>query len=101
MIMSINSKKLFCFVLLNFFISFSTVLFIKYCSRYLDGILHYMGLYLHAPSFFILVVILGPNNAVHFTRQITYDIVSFMFFSFVIAIAQIIYIKIKDLRIIE
>jgi len=96
---SVNSRLLLRYALLNVAISSALVLLIYCTGGYIEGILHYIGFVLGAPGFFILFFVVGPNNAVHFTGYTTYLFVDFMFYSFVIAIVQVVCIKIKLNRI--
>lgn len=81
--------------MINLCTSALLVLLIWYTSKFLEGILHYIRLILGAPSFFILLFLKGPTNVMHFTSENTFRLVSFIFYSLVIALVQIIILKKK------
>ncbi len=74
------------------------VLLMWYSGRFIKGILDYIGIVLYAPSFLIVALLQGMNTAMHFTTYRTYLIVSFIFYSLVIATAQWIFYKRKKKR---
>lgn len=92
---SVNKRRLLSCVLYNIVISSAIVIFIKYTGGHIEGFLHNLNVVLETPSFYILVFVLGPNNAVHFTKYSTYLLLDFVFYLLVIAVVQVIYFKIK------
>jgi hypothetical protein len=93
MIGPISKKTLFAYVMINLGTSAIFVLLIWYTSRFLEGTLHYIQLILGAPSYFILLLLKGPTNVMHFTSENTFRLVSFVFYSFVVGLIQIIILK--------
>ncbi len=72
------------------------VLILWYTGRFIEGILFYIGLILYSPGFIILSAIGGPNYAMHFAREITFRLVSFIFYSLLIAIIQVFIYKRRE-----
>ncbi len=95
MIGPLSKKTLITYIIINLSASAILVLLIWYTSRFLEGTLHYIRLILGAPSFFILFFLKGPTNAMHFTSETTFRLVSFVFYSLIIALIQIIILKKK------
>lgn len=94
----IDKRLLLRYILINITISSFLVLLLWYTARFLAGPLFYVKLVLYLPSFYILVFLRGVNNAVHFTTENTYRIVSFIFYLSVIALIQVIIFKIRKKR---
>ena len=90
---SISNKQLIYHVIINLFASSVLVFCEWYTARFLEGILHYIGVILFAPSFFILFLLKGPTDAMHFTSDKIFHLVSFISYSLIIAIIQIIIFK--------
>jgi membrane-bound ClpP family serine protease len=81
------------YALINFFLSSSIVFIVWYTARFRTGILHFLGLILYAPGFYILFLTTGPNYAMHFATENTFRFVSFIFYSLLIGLIQIIIYK--------
>jgi hypothetical protein len=95
----ISNKQLICQVIINLFAS-SVLVFIEwYTARFLEGILHYIGVILFAPSFFILFLLKGPTDAMHFTGDKVFHLVSFISYSLIIAVIQTIIFKLKRKKV--
>lgn len=93
MTMPLDKRKLLRYVAINFVFSLSIVLFLWYTGRFVKGILFYVGLFLDMPAFIIISFIGGINNAMHFTPENIYRVVSFIFYSLLIALIQIFIYK--------
>ncbi len=86
----IDSRLLFRYIIINITASSLLVLLLWYTGRFIEGILYKIGLVLYLPSFYILVLIQGLNETMHFTSDNTELFVSFIFYSAVIALIQIL-----------
>ena len=86
----LNKTLLLSYIFSNLGMSLFFVLLQWYTARFLEGPLHYVNLLLYLPSFYILVLIKGVNETLHFTTYRTELIVSYTFYAFVIAIFQMI-----------
>ena len=94
----IDKSLLFRYIMINLVASSLIALVLWYTGRFIEGICFSIKLILGAPSFFIVALLTGMNNAMHFTTQNTYRIVSFIFYSAVIALIQLIIYKQKRER---
>jgi hypothetical protein len=95
MIKSISNKTLFFYVIINFAISSALTILMWYTGKFLEGVMHYIAYVLFLPSFFIISLFKGVNATMHFTRYRTFLFVSFVFYSFVAAVIQLIILKCK------
>jgi hypothetical protein len=94
----IDKRLMFRYIIINIIASTFLVLLLWYTGGVLKGILYYMNLVLYLPSFFILVLLKGLNETLHFTTYNTELMVSFIFYSLVIALIQIFIYKRKKKR---
>jgi len=85
----LNKRKLFKYIIVNLTISSLIIFILWYTGRFIEGILFYIGLVLDLPAFIIIAFIEGTNNAMHFTSENIYRVVSFIFYSFLIALIQL------------
>lgn len=92
---SISNKILFWHTIINLFLSLALTFLMWYPVRSFGIILNYIGYVLFIPSFYIISLFKGVNAAMHFTRDRTYLLVSFIFYSLVIALIQVIILKKK------
>ncbi len=70
-----------------------------FISKYfVKGLLNYVGYILFLPSFLIVSLFRSVNDALHYTTKETFLLVSFIFYSLVIAIVQRILYKRKKKR---
>lgn len=92
---SISRKLLLRYILFNIAASAFLLLILWYTGRFTEGILDKIGIVLYLPSFYILVLFQGLNETMHFTTYNTELIVSFIFYSAVIALIQIVIYKIR------
>jgi hypothetical protein len=95
----IDKRLLMRYILINIAASSSLVLILWYTGRFIEGVLFKIGLVLYLPSFYILVFLKGLNETLHFTTDTTELIVSFIFYSILIALIQLIIYKIRKKRI--
>jgi hypothetical protein len=93
MMKPIDKRLLIRYILINIAASSSLVLILWYTGRFIEGILYKIGLVLYLPSFYILVLLKGLNETMHFTTDSTELFVSFIFYSLLIAVIQIIIYK--------
>lgn len=87
--------KKILFLIIN---SLAGSLILTFLIRYtnsLKGPLNYIGYVLFLPSYLIISLFKGVNEAMHFTRYSTFLWVSFIFYSFFIALIQLIILKMK------
>lgn len=94
----IDKRILFRYIIINVALSSVLVLLMWYTGGFIKGILSYIGLVLSTPSFLILALLKGITNAMHFTTYRTFLIVSFLFYSAVITLIQIIILRWKKKR---
>lgn len=90
--------KKILFLIIN---SLAGSLILTFLIRYtnsLKGSLNYIGYVLFLPSYLIISLFKGVNEAMHFTRYSTFLWVSFIFYSFVIVLIQIIIFNKKKFR---
>lgn len=88
----LTSRRLINHIALNLLIS-GLLLSIKWnLDKYNEGILFYFKLILAAPSFFIIMLIMGPNYAMHFTIYKLELSVSFGLYSIMVGIMQLLYL---------
>lgn len=92
---SISNNLLFCYVIINFSISSTLTFLMWYTGKFLEGVLHYIGYILFLPSFQIISLFRGVNATMHYTHYQTFLIVSFIFYSLVIALIQAIILRRK------
>lgn len=87
--MALISKTLLIrHVVVNILISSLILLVIWYSSPFIAGPWFTVKLVLDAPAFIILALLKGMNEAMHFTTEAIYRVVSFIFYSTVIALIQ-------------
>jgi len=91
----IDKRLLVRYVLCNLSASSFLVLLMWYTGRVMKGIWDVVGIVLYAPSFIILSILRGMNEALHFTTYNMFLAVSFIFYSAVIALIQIFIYKRK------
>jgi len=94
----INKGLLLRYIIVNLVISSLILLAIWYSGPFIRGPWFTIKLYLDAPAFIILSIVGGINYAMHFARESTFRLVSFIFYSLGIAIAQWILYKRKKKR---
>jgi len=88
--MTASNKRVFVrYLIINLLLSSLLFSLMTYTGRYYKGLLSYISMALLAPSFFILAIFKGVNDAMHFTAERTYDIVSFISYLVIIAIVQV------------
>ncbi len=95
---SISRKLLLRYILFNIAASAFLLLILWYTGRFTEGILDKIGLVLYLPSFYILVLFQGLNETMHFTDYSTELLVSYFFYSSVIALIEVIIYKLKKRR---
>jgi hypothetical protein len=88
-----DKKRLFRYIIVNLTISLAIVLVLWWTGGFIEGIWFYVQVILITPSFIILSLIGGINYAMHFAREITFRVVSFIFYSAVIALIQMFIYK--------
>lgn len=93
-----KNKILLWGIIINLSSSFLIVVLIWYTGRFLQGLLYHIGLVLWAPSFFVIFLLKGPTNAMHFTRDTTFLLVSFISYVIIIALIETIVFKWKKRR---
>jgi hypothetical protein len=93
--MKIPDNKLFYYIVINLLLTSTLVLLQWYTGGFIEGIRGFIGRILFTPSFFILFLLIGPTKAMHFTTYSSYLVVSFVFYSVVIALIQTIIYKRK------
>lgn len=92
-------KRLFWkYVLLNLGLASLLVFLMDYLVLFRKGLLSYIGFILNAPSYLILFIIIGPTNTLHFISDRTFLIVSFIFYSVLIALIQVFVYRRKRKR---
>lgn len=91
--MRIDRKRIFLYVITNLSMSLILSILRDYLGLYREGILHFLGLILFAPAFYVLFLLSGPTYAMHFATENTFRIVSFIFYSAVIALIQFVIFK--------
>lgn len=87
--MKATNKKLLFYIAINFLLTSALVLLQWYTGGFLEGFRASVGRVLFTPGFLILFFLIGPTKAMHFTTYNTYLVVSFIFYSTVIALIQI------------
>jgi hypothetical protein len=93
------NNRIFLFILINLSTTTVFVFFMWFISKYFaKGLLNYVGYILFLPSFLIVSLFGNINVALHYTTKETFLLVSFIFYSLVIAIAQWILYKKKKKR---
>lgn len=85
-------------VMFNIAVSAVLVLLMWLTGSYIKGPISYIGLVLYAPSFIIISLLKGTNVALHFTTYWANLIVSFLFYSVIIALIQWFVYKRKKKR---
>ena len=93
--MKVSNRKLLYYGVINLSVTSVLVLILWYTGGFLVGIRAFVGRTLFTPSFFILFLLLGPTKAMHFTTYNTYLVVSFIFYSALIALIQVFIYKRK------
>ncbi len=94
----IDKRLLFWYIVINLAISSLIVMVLWYTGRFIEGIGFSIKLILRAPSFIILSIVGGINYAMHFARENTFRLVSFIFYSLLIAIIQVFIYKRREKR---
>jgi len=94
----INKKLLLIYLLLNLVITSLIVFLADYLILFRTGILSHIRFILNAPSYIILFIIRGVSDTLHFTSDRIFLIVSFIFYSIVIALIQIFIYKWRKKR---
>lgn len=86
-----SANKMFVarYVVTNFVLTSLILLIMLYVGGSIEGVKFYVKFILRAPSFFTLVLLRGFNDTLHFTAENTFRIVSFIFYSLVIALIQL------------
>lgn len=83
-------------IVINLLLTSSIMSALWYTGPAIEGIKFKIKLILSAPSFFIVLLTRGPNNAMHFTSEIIFDVISFIFYSGLIGAAQLlVYVRSK------
>jgi hypothetical protein len=91
----LDKRLLFRYIIINIIASSSLVFLLWYTGKFVTGILSYVKLVLYIPSFFILVFLKGLNETMHFTTYKVELLVSFIFYSLVIALIQVLIYKMR------
>jgi len=94
----INKGLLLRYIIINLVITSLILLAIWYSGPFIKGPWFIIKLYLDAPAFIILSIVGGINYAMHFASESIFRLVSFIFYSLVIATAQWILYKRKKKR---
>ena len=94
----INKGLLLRYIITNLVISSLILLAIWYSGPFIEGPWFSVKLYLDAPAFIIIALLTGVNSALHFTTENTYRVVSFIFYSAIIAIIQVFIYKRREKR---
>lgn len=83
-------------IIINLSLSSVIVFFIWFLSGLgVRGLLFYLLAIMYMPSFLIVSLFKGPNYAMHFASFNTFIVVSFIFYSLLIALIQVIVYKLK------
>ncbi|MCL4476729.1 MAG: hypothetical protein M1508_10965 [Nitrospirae bacterium] len=86
-------------IVINLAITSILVFFIYFLSGpYVKGLLFHIGAILSMPSFLIISLFIGAWEAMHFVPFILDKLVSFIFYSAVIALIQVIVFKWRKKR---
>ncbi len=88
--MKVTNKRLLHYAAINLLLTAALVLLQWYTGGFLEGFRASIGRVLFTPGFFILFLLLGPTKAMHFATYNTYLVVSFIFYSAVIALIQVL-----------
>jgi hypothetical protein len=91
----IDKDRLLRYIITNIVISSLIFLVKLYSGPFIEGPWFTVKLFLDAPAFIIIALLKGVNSALHFTTENLYRIVSFIFYSTVIAMIQILIYKNK------
>jgi len=91
--MSTNKRLFLRYPIVNLLLSSLLFFMLVYTDKYYKGFFFYVKFVLYTPSFIILAILKGLNEAMHFTTERTYYIVSFISYSAVIAMVQVLIYK--------
>ena len=93
------NNRIFPFVFINLSTTTVFVFLMWFISKYfVKGLLNSVGYILFLPSFLMISLFRNVNVALHYTTRETFLLVSFIFYSLVIATAQWILYKRKKKR---
>ncbi len=88
-----NKGPLLKYLLINIVATSFIVFLADYLLLFRTGVLSQIRFLLNAPSYIILFILQGVSDTLHFTSDRSFLIVSFIFYSALIAVIQLVYYR--------